>query len=84
MSVKTYGDQLAQEITRSIGGNYASTAALTALPAAKRIDGMICLVLANYSLWVFEAASATGASATVLAPDAGTGRWHRIALAEVA
>lgn len=84
MSLKEYGDQLAQELTRSFGGKYASTAALTAVPASKRVDGMLCLVTANYSLWVFESASVTGASATVLAPDAGSGRWHRIALAEVA
>ncbi len=84
MSIKEYGDTLAQELSKSIGGNYATTAALTALPAAKRVNGMVCLVLATYSLWVFESASATVASATVLAPDAGTGRWHRLALAEVA
>lgn len=84
MSIKEYGDTLAQELTKSVGGNYATTAALTALPAAKRANGMMCLVLNDYSLWVFESASVVAASATVLAPDAGTGRWHRLALAAVA
>ena len=52
-----------------------------AIPVDRRADGMLIVVLADYSLWVYEAASAITASATCIAPAAGAGRWLRIAVA---
>jgi hypothetical protein len=63
----------------------ATYAALTAIPAAFRFDNMVIYV-ASYSTdgdgaegwWRFDAASgATANGGTILAPDAGTGRWIR-------
>jgi len=61
-------------------------AALTAIAAADRFDGMRVYVSARATAgdgadgwWRFDSASATAANGgTVLAPDAGTGRWFRI------
>ena len=55
-----------------------TTATLTAGLAKNRKDGMLCVVLASYSIWVWQAASVVAASATVIAPTdvgAGAGRW---------
>lgn len=64
----------------------ATYAALTAVPAASRFDDMIVFVASRATdgdggegHWRFDASSsATANGGTVLAPDAGTGRWHRI------
>jgi hypothetical protein len=61
-------------------------AALTAIAAADRFDGMRVYVSARATAgdggegwWRFDAASSTTANGgTVLAPDAGTGRWSRL------
>jgi len=61
-------------------------AALTAIAAADRFDGMRVFVSARTTAgdggegwWRFDSASATSANGgTVLAPDAGTGRWFRV------
>jgi hypothetical protein len=68
------GDAPTRAVSARIGGVFATTAALKALPPKARADGMLCIV-APAQLWVFNAASAAGASSTVLVPDAGTGRW---------
>ena len=57
----------------------ATKAALKALPADLRMDGMQAVVSADGSRWVFSGAS-TAADTTdhlVLTPDAGSGRWLR-------
>lgn len=61
-------------------GSVATRAALTAVDAASRYDGVVVQVRSDGSLWRFIAASAQtvdGAGELVLAPDAGTGRWVR-------
>jgi hypothetical protein len=66
----------------------ATYAALTAIAAADRFDGMRVYVSARATAgdgaegwWRFDSASATSADGgTVLAPNAGTGRWFRIGL----
>ena len=63
-----------REVSARIGGFFATTAALQAVPPAARADGMLAIV-SPAALWVFAAASAAGASATVLVPTTGTGRW---------
>lgn len=55
---------------------YADIAAIKAIAAADRADGNIAVNKTNSDIWVFAAASvAAGDDVTVLAPDAGTGRW---------
>lgn len=61
----------------------ANMAALKAIAAGDRADGMICLVLAGTSgapeLWRFSAASAAADTSEnlVATPGAGSGRWLR-------
>ncbi len=72
-----WGDVLAQFVSGRIAAPVADTTALAAIPAANRVDGMVCITLDTYSCWVCEARSATAGSATCIAPSAGTGRWFR-------
>lgn len=53
----------------------ANTAAITAIAAADRTDGMLVVDDATSCLWKFDAESVVGATSKILAPDAGTGRW---------
>lgn len=63
----------------------ATYAALTAIPAASRHDDMLVYVASRSTdgdggdgYWRFDAgSSATANGGTILAPDAGTGRWIR-------
>lgn len=55
----------------------ANEAAIKAVAAADRSDGMAVIDLTNSVWWVFDSGSAAGASAWVLVPDAGSGRWLR-------
>ena len=81
MSKLHYGETAARAVSERIGGKTATTATMAAIPPADRVDGMVIVVLNNYSLWVFEGASATVASATVIAPSTGSGRWHHLVTA---
>ncbi len=76
LGARNDGDALGQDLSRLIGGAVDTLAELTALPANKRTDGMIVVVMAAvpYVATFYESSAAT-ASATVLAPDVGTGRW---------
>lgn len=64
----------------------ATYAALTAISAANRADGEVSYVAGRASagdggegFWRFDAgSSATANGGTILAPDAGTGRWLRL------
>ncbi len=76
-----YGDRAAREVSERVAAATATTTTIKAIPADRRVDGMLCVVLNDYSLWTFEGASAVTPSTTVLQPDAGSGRWHRIAVA---
>jgi hypothetical protein len=56
----------------------ADKAALSAIAAASRFDGMLVMVRADGSLWRFDAAGTATedeGQELVIAPDAGTGRW---------
>lgn len=58
----------------------ADKAALKAVAAADRSDGMLALVQADNSLWAFNSTSTAAedtADELVQAPAAGTGRWLR-------
>ena len=58
----------------------ATKAALSALAAASRFDGMLVMVRADGSLWRFVAAGTASedeAQELVIEPDAGSGRWLR-------
>lgn len=65
------------EIAGRVLGAAASETAIKAIAAAVRVDGMLIVDLTNDVLWSFDSGSAAGASAWVLVPDAGTGRWLR-------
>lgn len=72
------------ECTKSLMGTVsaplADTAALTASLAKDRKDGMLVVLLSDYSIWVWKANSATAADGTHIAPTdvgAGNGRWVR-------
>lgn len=55
----------------------ATATTIKAIAAADRANGMIVVKLDDYTVWVFESASAASASDWVLVPDAGSGRWVR-------
>lgn len=55
----------------------ANEAAIKAIAAADRSNGMVVVDLTNDVLWTFDSGSSATASAWVLVPDAGTGRWLR-------
>jgi hypothetical protein len=62
----------------SFSSGVATKAALSAIVAASRFDGMQCMVRADGSLWRFVAASTADedeGQELVIEPDAGTGRW---------
>lgn len=68
-------------VMASIFQPYASVTALTASLAKNRGDGQIAVEQDTYTLWVWKAASADAASATVIAPTdvgAGAGRWEQL------
>lgn len=73
-----YGDLAAQQISRRFAGTPANAAALTALTASQRADGMMAM-LDDGTKWRFDAASTAADTSgnLVLTPDAGTGRWMR-------
>jgi hypothetical protein len=75
----------AQDAVRVRKLSVATYAALTLIPAAFRFDDMLVYVASRAAdgdgaegYWRFDAASSATANAgTILAPDAGTGRWVR-------
>ncbi len=58
-------------------GTAASEAAIKAIPAGRRANGQLITDQTNDVAWIFDSGSAAAASAWVLVPDAGTGRWLR-------
>lgn len=70
-----YGEEPARSVSaRAYGGILADTTALAAIKPIARAHGMLAVV-APAAAWVFDSASAAGASATVIVPATGTGRW---------
>lgn len=76
-----YGDTAAQKVSERIASALTTTASLTAVPAKYRVHGMFALTTTTGESWYFDSASSAGASATVLVPDAGTGRWLKMSTA---
>lgn len=70
-------------LSRRFGGKVASTAALTALLAKQRADGMVVVVQPSGSgtpdFWVWDDAGEEAATANILEADDSptTGRWKR-------
>jgi hypothetical protein len=74
------GDVLAQQLSRRYGGAFASRAAIKALPAKNRVDGMLVMSADDGSMWRFSAARADAtdvAEELLLIPGSGSGRWIR-------
>lgn len=89
--MKLYGDQLAQEILKTITRPVATLTALEAVAAENRVDGVICTVIADQSQWQFVLASTTAAGTDCHVPDdieasaeyqddpaTAPGRWIRV------
>jgi hypothetical protein len=78
-----WGINEAMILARRDGGTVATTAALTALVAAQRAHGMKMIVQPSGSgspdLWVWDSASAEGASSVILEADdaPAAGRWKK-------
>lgn len=72
-----YGDLISRATHGRVGPPTATTTTLKALPVdhESRVDGALTLVLDDSSLWAFDEGSSASASATVLVPDAGSGRF---------
>lgn len=69
------GDALAQDVAYRVS-SVATLAALKAIPAKKRHEGLVKLVEVDNSLWRFHSSSSlTNDNALVAAPDSGSGRW---------
>jgi hypothetical protein len=66
-----YGDRAAREVSQRFGGVFATTTLLAALPADRRVDGMVCVVSAGPEIYIFDADATVGG----VAPSAGSGRW---------
>lgn len=65
------------ETVGAISQAVADTAAIKAIAAAGRVDGMAVVKLDTGTLWTFAAASTAAETDWVIAPTAGTGRWIR-------
>lgn len=74
-----HGDAAARLVSQRIAAQVADTATMAAIPQDRRLDGMICVTLDTCSLWVYDEDSVIAASATIIAPASGTGRWRRLA-----
>jgi hypothetical protein len=74
-----YGDRAAREVSERLAAPVADFTALKAIPADRRVDGMIALKSDDGSRWRFHSTSAlTGDDLLVAAPAAGSGRWLRM------
>ena len=73
--MRSWGETLARLVDRRINAPVANTAAITAITAAYRCDGMQILETTNGTTWWFDADSTAPAGPSVLVPDAGSGRW---------
>lgn len=75
-----YGETLARSVALRISASVATLAALAAIPARDRDPGMLALVTADNSQWVFSSSSsaADASQNLVVTPAAGSGRWLRV------
>lgn len=76
-AILNYGDRAAREMSERFGGSYANAAAITALVAGDRSNGMVVVDAATQTAWGFDATSSAGAGVGVLVPDdaPASGRW---------
>lgn len=76
-AILNYGDRAAREMSERFGGSYANAAAITALVAGDRANGMVVVDAATQTAWGFDATSVAGAGVGVLVPDdaPAAGRW---------
>ena len=70
------------ELLRRIGTPVATTAGLAATVENDRADGMLCVTLDTYTIWIWQDQSSAAASSTVIEPtdvaggaNGGLGRW---------
>lgn len=78
--ILAHGDDSVRSISARFGGVFATRTALKAVPAGKRVTGMICVVATDNSRWIYSltAAQTTDtAEEFLLIPAAGDGRWLR-------
>ena len=75
-----HGDSAGRLVSQRVGEPVATLTALKGIPAKRANNGMLALVLADFSLWQFNEASAlSGDDLVVAAPsDSGSGRWLRV------
>ena len=73
----SWGDTLARVVDSRLARPQASAAAITALKAKDRFDGMLVVDKATGDVWVFVGSSTATAGLDTLAPDSGSGRWAR-------
>lgn len=73
-----FGDIVAQRVSTRIYGSVNAETDLDDISATSRADGMIAVVLTDWSVWVFDLDStATEVTGSVRTPAAGDGRWIR-------
>jgi hypothetical protein len=72
-----YGDTAAREVSKRYLGAVATTAILQTVTLVHRYTGMLAVVTADNSIWMYDADSTAAASASVLLPDdsPAAGRW---------
>jgi hypothetical protein len=71
----SWGETLSRLVDRRIQRPQTNSAAITALKAKDRFDGMLVVDKATSTVYQFDADSTAVAGPTVLVPDAGSGRW---------
>lgn len=76
-----FGETLARKLARYQAAPVATVAAIKAIGAADRHDGMTMLLTlaGSTSMWRFHSSSAlTGDDTLIITPTAGSGRWLRV------
>lgn len=75
-----HGDSAARLVSERIAAPTATITTMRAIPSSRAVDGMIVHVLADDSLWQFDASCAlTGDNILVAEPsDSGAGAWLRL------
>lgn len=74
-----HGDAAARLVSERIAQPAATYAALKAIPIDRAVDGMMILVLADGSRWMWDSDCAlTGDDLFVVEPTTGAGAWLRV------
>lgn len=74
---ETSGDLLAQRVAQRVHVPVAALAAVDAIPGSDRVNGMLVVVTADQSVWVYSFTSTAVASSTARVPSDNptAGRW---------